>query len=71
VGVTERVVTETRPTVHERHARLDQLGVDVAGLGQREPLDPRVHRVGVDRDRLQAVRVDAELVRVAVARHHV
>ncbi|BCB79973.1 hypothetical protein Pflav_063830 [Phytohabitans flavus] len=71
MGVTERVVTETRPTVNERHTRLDQLCVDVTGLGQSEALDPSVDGIGVDGDRLQTVRVDPELLGVAVARHNV
>ena len=60
VGVTEGVLAQRGPAGDHVHPGLDQLGLDVAGLGQRELLDPLVDRHRVDRHAVQAGRADAE-----------
>ena len=71
MGVTERVLAQPGAAGDELHTGLDQLGLDVGRLGQRQLLDPLVDDLGVDGDRRQTGRADAELLVVAIARHHV
>jgi hypothetical protein len=71
MGVTERVLAQACPPLHHVHARLDELRLDVPGLGQRELLDPVVHRDRIHLDAGQTGRADAEALVVPIAGHHV
>ena len=67
----DRVLAELGRAGDVRDASLDEIGVDVGGLRERETFDPVVHGGRMNRHGVESAGVHAELLGVPIAGHDI